>query len=126
MSVESKTECVAVLGASENPERYSYKAWKALEKHGHKVFLVNPKYDEIEGTVCYPSVTRLPQQIDSLTVYLNANMTTNMKQDIISSKTKRVIFNPGSENPELMKALDQEGVITEQACTLVLLSTGQF
>jgi predicted CoA-binding protein len=64
--------------------------------------------------------------IDTLTLYVNEGISSSLKKEIIDLKPKRVIFNPGSENIELMKSLVEAGILTEEACTLVLVRTGQF
>lgn len=121
----SKSEKVAVLGASDNPERYSYKAHHLLEEHGHSVELVSPRYEIIEGKKVHKDLSTL-QNIDTLTMYVNPDISNKMKDQIIKLKPKRVIFNPGTENPELEKSLNEMGIEVEEACTLVLLRTNQY
>ncbi|MCB9091491.1 MAG: CoA-binding protein [Halobacteriovoraceae bacterium] len=116
---------VAVLGASDNPERYSYKAFKRLEDNGYSTFLVSPKYDQIESKKVYHSLSEL-KDIDTLTVYVNKNLSSQLTNEIVNLAPRRVIFNPGTENPELIKKLEDKGIETLEACTLVLLSTKQF
>jgi len=121
-----KPENVLVLGASDNIERYSYKAIHMLEEHGHRPFLVNPVKDLIEGRRVFHTIAEVNEVIDTLTVYVNCKISSELAQSIIKLKPKRVIFNPGSENKELAKSLEKIGVSCENACTLVLLTTGQF
>ncbi len=124
--MSQKKERVVVLGASPNPERYSYKAVCMLLEHGHEVVPVHPVADKIENL---PVVARLKQvngQVDTLTLYLSADALTALENDIVNLKPGRVIFNPGTENPTLMENLRQRGLNVIQACTLVLLRTGQF
>ena len=118
-------EKVAILGASPNPDRYSYKALKSLENHGHEVFLVYPRYDEIDGNKVYDSLSDV-NNIDTLTMYVSPQISNNIKQDILDLSPKRVIFNPGAENAELQEELSKSGIEVMEACTLVLLSTDQF
>ena len=118
-------ERVAILGASDNPERYSYKAMQMLVENGHEAILVSPRYKEIEGRSVYEDLTLL-KGIDTLTLYVNADISNKMKDQILKLKPKRVIFNPGTENPALEKALTDAGIAIEEACTLVLLRTNQF
>lgn len=118
-------ERVAILGASDNPERYSYKAMQMLEENGHEAILVSPRYKEIEGRSVHEDLTML-KGIDTLTLYVNADISNKMKDQILKIKPKRVIFNPGTENPALEKALTDAGIAIEEACTLVLLRTNQF
>ncbi|PIP93798.1 MAG: CoA-binding protein [Bdellovibrio sp. CG12_big_fil_rev_8_21_14_0_65_39_13] len=118
-------ERVAILGASDNPERYSYKAMEMLEENGHEAILVSPRYQEIEGKPVHADLTSL-KGIDTLTLYVNAEISSKMKDQILNLKPKRVIFNPGTENPSLEKLLTDSGIAFEEACTLVLLRTNQF
>ncbi len=120
-----KKEKVAILGASPDSERYSYKAFKKLEENQHEALLVSPKYEKIEGHKVYKSLSELPK-VDTLTVYVNPKISSTMKEDIKKLNPKRVIFNPGTENSELQSELSQSGIEVVEACTLVLLSTDQF
>lgn len=120
-----KNEKVAILGASPKQERYSYKALVSLKNHGHEVFPISPRYKEIEGNEVYSSLSEL-KNIDTLTIYVNPSLSSDLKDEIIKLNPKRVIFNPGSENIELQKQLRDLGIEVLEACTLVLLSTDQF
>jgi hypothetical protein len=117
---------VAILGASENPDRYSYKAFHFLKEKGHKTFLVSPKVTEIEGEATYPTLKDIKSPVDTLTMYVGPAISTELKNDILGLKPRRVIFNPGSENPQLELELEKSGVHVVDACTLVLLRTNQF
>lgn len=117
---------VAILGASDNPERYAYKAQKMLLTHGHTPFLVSPKYKEIEGIAVVASLRDITAPIDTLTLYVSPNISQATTNDILALKPRRVIFNPGAENNELAEQLRHAGILAQDACTLVLLSTAQF
>jgi len=119
------TQKVAILGASPNPERYSHKALVALKNHNHQVFLVNGKYQEIDGHKVCSKLTEL-SDMDTLTIYISPSISASLEADILELKPKRVIFNPGSENPKLATNLKASGINVEEACTLVLLATDQF
>jgi predicted CoA-binding protein len=116
---------VLVLGASPKSDRYSYKAVELLRKHGHEVIAVglNP------GMIGETSIQReIPEDIpfDTVTIYLSAPNQKDYYYIIPRLKPRRVIFNPGAENPEWEQDLHQRGIETKRACTLVLLNTGQF
>jgi uncharacterized protein len=120
-----KKEKVAILGASDKPERYSYLAFKKLLAHGHEPILISPTVKEVEGQKVYQSLSEI-KEADTLTLYVNPQISSNMEKDILKLKPGRVIFNPGTENPELERALTKAGIPFEEACTLVLLNTGSF
>jgi predicted CoA-binding protein len=114
-----------VLGASSNPARYSYLALKKLNAKNHTVLGIGKKkgkVDEIE----IDTETRPIADIDTITLYLNANNQKQYYDYILSLSPKRIIFNPGAENEELSALASQKGIKTMEACTLVLLSTGQY
>jgi hypothetical protein len=118
---------VAILGISDNPERYSNKAYYLLKKKSHHVFPVSPNLKEIDGQQVYRSLSELgDQSIDTLTIYVKPEISSKLKNEIENLKPGRVIFNPGTENPEVQELLTQQGIPYEEACTLVLLNTNQF
>lgn len=117
---------VAILGASAKKDRYSYLALTSLKNKGHRVFPINPNLAEIEGQAAYPSLSVLPEKVDTITVYLAPYRSEPLTEDIISAKPRRVIFNPGAENPSLMKRLEDNGIMVVSACTLVMLSLDSF
>ena len=119
-------QSVAVTGASNKPDRYSCKAVKMLLEKGCNVFPVHPVIKEIEGNKVYASLSEIKEKIDTITMYVNAVTSADMAADILKIKPKRVIFNPGAENTVLAEQLRSAGIEVLCACTLVLLSTGQF
>jgi predicted CoA-binding protein len=119
-------QTVAILGASQNPSRYAYLAFQKLRQHGHHVIPVNPGFAALEGVPVVPSLKDIREPIDTLTMYVGPKRSSELQDEIVKLKPKRVIFNPGSENPALAAVLRQAGVSVEEACTLVLLSTDQF
>lgn len=115
-----------VLGASEKPDRYANIATRRLQQHDHEVVAVGFKPGEINGT---PIVTEFPvndDSIDTVTLYLSPKNQKQYYDQLLALKPRRVIFNPGTENSELQQLLQQNGIETEIACTLVLLSTGGY
>lgn len=123
------TEKVLIFGASNKTDRYSYKAMQMLNDKGHQPILVHPKLSEIEATKVFNSLEEAASkypQIDTITLYVNPQISSSVIQQILAIKPKRVIFNPGTENPELKAQLDEAGIDNLDACTLVMLSTGQF
>lgn len=117
---------VLILGASPESDRYSNMAMKSLLKHGHEVVLVSPKYDEIDGHKCYRSLSEVSEKVDAVTMYVSPKISSGMKEDIVKINPSVVIFNPGTENPEIENVLNKNKVKHLEACTLVLLNTNQF
>ena len=117
---------VAVLGASDKPDRYSNKAIKMLLEHHHRVIPITPRLPSIEGIPAVKSLSQISEPVDTLTLYVGPETSSKLAGEIISLNPRRVIFNPGAENAELEAQLSAAGVYTERACTLVLLSTDQF
>lgn len=114
-----------VIGASENPERYSNKAIRALLSHNHDVVALGIKNGSVEG-VKFHTEKEPFENIDTVTLYVGPRNQPEYYSYIIGLKPRRVIFNPGTENPEFMSQLNDAGIYPEVACTLVLLATGQF
>ncbi len=117
---------VAVLGASNKPERYSYKAVMMLKEKGHTPYPVHPTLSELEGIKVFASLRQIPVALDVVTVYLRPEHHAALADEIVQSKPRRVIFNPGAENPWLAGRLQAAGIESLNACTLVLLKTGRF
>ena len=93
---------------------------------GYVVFPVHPKFLEIDGIPAYHSLAEVPSALDTITVYVSPELSNLMRDQILQAKPRRVIFNPGAENAVLAQALKEAGIATLNACTLVLLTTGQF
>jgi len=117
---------VAVLGASPNKERYSNKAVLALRAHGHEVVPVNPTQATIEGLTVAKTLSAIKGPVDTVTVYVGPQHIGGLIPEIVALNPKRVIINPGAESDELIKGLKAANIPYEEACTLVLLRTGQF
>ncbi len=120
------TETVAILGASKNQSRYANQAQKYLIEEGHTTIPINPKYDEIDGIKCYPDLASCAQDIDTITVYVRPSILSTVVQDLIQAAPYRVIFNPGTNNENVINQLEKAGIEVQIACTLVLLRTSQF
>lgn len=120
-------EVVAVIGASSDTSRYAYKAMEMLESYGHKAIPVHPREEEVRGHKVVHNLGELAgQKIDTVTVYVNPAISDKYEKDLLKVKPKRVIFNPGAENPKLEKVLTDNGILVENACTLVMLRTNQY
>jgi hypothetical protein len=117
---------VVVMGASHKPERYANQAIRLLLQHGHEVIPVHPRLDVAEGLPVVHQLGEIDGAVDTLTLYIGPERSTLVAGDIVALRPNRVIFNPGTESAELEARLDAACIPHEQACTLVLLRTGQF
>ena len=123
--METRKTKTLVLGASTNPDRYSHMAVRMLRQKGFEVVAVGPKTGRIGDIDIQPDITD-EDSVDTVTLYLNPSNQEAYYEKILKLKPRRVIFNPGTENPALERLAIQNGIQAQRACTLVLLSTGQF
>ncbi len=114
-----------VLGASDNPSRYSYLALHRLKSHGHPVVAIGKKTGMV-ADIPIEKEKKTFEQVDTVTLYLNPAHQKQYYDYIVSLKPKRIIFNPGAENDELSDLAIKNGIEPMEACTLVLLATGQY
>lgn len=114
-----------VIGASPNPDRYAYRAVNALKQKGHPVEAIGLRKGEI-GEVSIRTDQPDLSDVDTVTLYVGPRNQDYWRSYVLSLKPQRVIFNPGTENPDFEKELEAKGIETTQACTLVMLSTGMF
>lgn len=117
---------VAILGTSDKPDRYSNMLIKRLSAKGHTVYPINPALKAIDGLPVYRSLADVPAGAEVLSIYMNANRSSEIADAIVASGIPRVIFNPGAENPALAERLSAAGRDVEEACSLVLSGLGQI
>jgi predicted CoA-binding protein len=120
-----KQKKTLVLGASDNPARYSYLAIHRLRNHGHPVVAVGRR-NTMVADVPVDKEKKTFDQVDTITLYLNANHQKEYYDYILALKPKRIIFNPGAENEELSALAIKNNIEPIEACTLVMLSTNQY
>ncbi len=114
-----------VLGATPNPDRFAYAATQRLSRKGYEVVPVGIRQGEIEGIPIQLGQPEL-EEVDTITLYLNAQRQEQYYDYILGLQPKRIIFNPGTENPELVHLAREKGIETENACTLVMLSVDTY
>jgi hypothetical protein len=114
-----------VLGASDNPSRYSFLAVQRLKQHNHPVIAIGRKHSFI-GDVVIETEMKPFEGIDTVTLYLNPVRQQEYYHYILSLHPRRIIFNPGTENDELAEQAIANNINVIEACTLVMLSTGQY
>lgn len=120
-----KQKKTLVLGASDNPARYSYLAIQRLRRYGHPVVGIGRKNTNVADVNI--AKEKLPvTDVDTITLYLNPTHQEEYYEYILSLNPKRIIFNPGTENDKLVQLAKEKKIETMEACTLVLLSTGQY
>ena len=116
-----------IIGASNNPERYSYKAAHRLSDKKHEIVPLGVKKGEVAGKTILNENPEQISELHTVTLYVNPKIQNEVYTDyILSLNPKRVIFNPGTENPVLQKKLTQKGIAFEESCTLVLLANGLY
>lgn len=121
----SNNKNTVVIGASPNIDRYSNKATLSLQKHGNTVYPLGIKKGSINGLEIITE-KRVLQNIDTVTLYVGPANQPDWYDYILSLKPTRIIFNPGTENPEFEKLASSHAIEVLQACTLVLLSINEY
>ena len=114
-----------VIGASPNETRYSYKAVKKLNKYGHEVIPLGIRKGKIEN---FEIITEKPalSNVHTVTMYVGTQNQENWIDYIYSLKPERIIFNPGTENPDFINEAKLKGIEVLTTCTLILLDSGGF
>ncbi len=114
-----------ILGASTNTARYSYLVANKLVRKGHEIVNVGRKVGKVAGVAIEPA-EEIHTDIDTITLYVGPKNQDVYYDYIIKTKPKRVIFNPGTENETLKQLLEEAAIEPVEACTLVMLNTGQY
>ena len=116
-----------IVGASTNPGRYAYLAAESLTSHNHEIIPIGIKKGIVFGKPIL-DIREKPaiQDVDTITLYIGPRHQPEWYDYLIGLKPKRIIFNPGTENPEFEKKAEEAGIFTLEACTLVMLRTGQY
>lgn len=128
MSFDDK-KMTLVLGASPNPGRYSHRATVLLRQNGHPVWALGRREGrifDVEISTQWQDLPAAPEAFHTVTLYLDPANQADLLPKLLALRPKRVIFNPGAENAALVKDILAAGIAVENACTLVLLNTGQY
>lgn len=115
-----------VLGATPKEDRFAYRAMQSLRDHGEKVVPVNPAFQEVLGEACYSSILDVQEPVHTITMYVGEKRSTPLINEILSVNPKRIIFNPGAENPALAEAAKLKGIEVVEDCTLVMLRESRY
>jgi len=124
MTQDKKT---VVVGASLNPARYAYRAAHMLTEYGHPMIPLSIKRGELAGKAIL-DLRQKPfiSDVDTLTLYIGPRHQAQWINYLLSLSPRRIIFNPGTENPDFMGQAEYQGIEVLQACTLVMLQTGIY
>lgn len=114
-----------VIGASVKSQRYSNIATKRLKSYDHEVIALGLREGDIEDTKIITDRS-LVTDIDTATLYIGPRHQPDYYDFIIGLDPRRVIFNPGTENPTFYEMLEHKGIEVVIACTLVMLATGDY
>lgn len=114
-----------VLGATPNPARYAYLAMHALVRHGHEAVPVGIRQGQVAGLSILTGMPEV-QEVDTVTLYVGPDRQAPYYDYLVGLKPQRIIFNPGTENPELAALAQAQGIETVEGCTLVMLSIGAY
>jgi len=120
-----KEKKTLILGATPDSSRYAYLAANRLVRTGHPIVNVGIKKGEVAG-VKIENAEEVHSDIDTITLYIGPQNQPPLYDYILATNPKRIIFNPGTENPELRRMAREKGIETLSACTLVMLSTGEY
>lgn len=92
----------AVVGVTENQDKFGYKIWKRLKEHGYQVYAINPRYSEIEGEKVYSSILELPEQVDVINVVVNPTLSLNLLDEVAKTNIKHIWFQPGTLDEDVL------------------------
>lgn len=116
-----------IVGASPNPDRYAYHAAMLLKQYGHEFVPLSVKSGVVfENPIMDIRTKPVLSDVHTITLYMRAELQQDYLVYLLSLKPKRIIFNPGTENPAFAELAEAEGIETLEACTLVMLRTGQY
>ena len=115
-----------IIGASPRSSSYTNMAMHDLEKHGHQTLLYNPTGRQVERRDVYTDLAQITENPHTVTLYVRPTRLEPIVGQIIALNPKRIVFNPGTENEKIIKTFSDAGIETLEACTLVMLRTGQY
>ena len=125
MMSPTESPVTLVLGASENPDRYSYLAVRRLRASGHAVVAIGQREGQVED-VRIQKEWEINQPVDTITLYLNPRNQAAYQDRILALSPRRIVFNPGTENDDFQAIAREKGIEVVEGCTLVMLSTGMY
>ena len=121
-----QNQTIVVLGASNKPHRFAYKAMVMLQEYGYRIVPVHPKLENIDGLVVKHKLENIQQPVDTLTLYIGPERSVELIESIVNLNPGRVILNPGTESDPLELALLNNDIPFVKDCTLLMLEHGRF
>ena len=115
---------IAVIGASNDREKFGNRAVRAYVSQGWTVYPVNPREDQIEGLPCYRGIADLPTPVDRASLYVPPTIGIQLLDAILARGAKELWVNPGSGSPELLARAEELGLAAVEACSIVAASEG--
>ncbi|MCM2325479.1 MAG: CoA-binding protein [Candidatus Woesearchaeota archaeon] len=109
---------IAIIGASKDKDKYSNKAVRAYKSKDHVVFPVNPTEREIEGLICYNSVSEIPLDVEVASLYVPSEVGTKVADELIKHNIKKVYLNPGADSEEIFQKLSAAGIEVMRECSI--------
>lgn len=124
--IERMDKRTLILGATARPGRYANIAAERLRRHGHSIVLLGIGQGETAGQPILTDPNAVQGEIHTVTLYINPMRQPQYYEFLMDLKPKRIIFNPGTENAELERMAQAQGIEAFEACTLVMLATGSY
>ena len=121
-----QNQTIVVLGASNKPHRFAYKAIVMLQEYGYRIVPVHPKLENIDGLVVKHKLENIQQPVDTLALYIGPKRSVELIESIVNLNPGRVILNPGTESDPLELALLNNDIPFVKDCTLLMLEHGRF
>lgn len=109
----------AVVGANNDPEKYGNKIYKKLKERGYEVYPVNPKYESIEGDLCYPDLKSLPHKPEVINMVVSPKRGQAFVEEAATLGIKYIWLQPGTFDDELLELIKNKGLDAVQACVLL-------
>ncbi|MCO5387092.1 MAG: CoA-binding protein [Desulfosporosinus sp.] len=110
----------AVIGVSNNTDKYGYKVYKQLRKAGYSVFPINPGLQSIEGDPCYPSLAALPKKPDAVSIVVPPKITEQVVKECNDLGITKVWMQPGSESKNAIQDGEEHGItVIHNQCVLI-------
>ena len=109
-TIVKEAETVAVVGLSNDPEKYSHEVGRYLKEQGYRIIPVNPTEEEVIGERAYDTVDQIPERIDVVDVFLPPEKTSEIAEDAVRAGAKALWLQEGIENAEARRIAEEGGL----------------